>query len=165
MISFTYDNNNRVVRVDITYDDFVERTIYVYNSSGQVTRVNYSYSSDPGVFVEESYTTYQCANTTTRNPRSATEFSYDGLTAFEEGTSVFEYDDKRSFASASPVLASIFGFFSENNVTRETYTGEFGDSYVGTFTYQYNAQGYPTSITEQFDNDDTNTVTLAYDCR
>lgn len=163
--SFTYDASGRVTRTDFNFDGEVERTEYSYNSNGQLSRVTYFDNFEPDVFLAYSHIDYTYPNTTSRNPSTATEFSYDGETAFETGTSELEYDDKRSFVSSAPIIGAMFGFFGENNLIRETHTG-LSTSYVVTYIYQYNAQGYPISGIEQYDDDDDPfSFSMTYDCQ
>jgi hypothetical protein len=166
VFTFTYDGNDRITRVDfIDEDEFTERTEFQYNSNGQVIKVESSSRVDSEPFVKEGYSTYEYSTAASRNPQSVTEFSYDGETAFETGTSEFEYDDKKSVASSSPVFAAVLGFLGENNVTRETHTSVIENSYVVVYSYQYNAQGYPTLVTEKYGDDPATSITLTYDCQ
>lgn len=44
---------------------------------------------------------------------------------------------------------SFFEVFGENKITRETIEFGFGDPSITTYTYEYNSQGYPVSITQR----------------
>jgi hypothetical protein len=161
---FSYDNSGRIIRVDNYFGDEIDRTEFTFNSSGQLVRIDFSDKEGIQPFVDSGYEVYEYATTTSQNPVSSTDYGYDGDVVFEYGTHVYEYDNKNSFYKDTPFFGAIFGFVGENNVLKDTYTNDGGSTFISTFTYQYNDQGYPISGTAKFDDDPADQFTLTYDC-
>ena len=163
-IEFTYDANNHITRKDYYEDNVLEdRTDHDYNASGQLIKDQY-YEIVSGTAKKDFYSTYEYANTTTKNPLKLKYYSSDGTLS---DTSEYLYDDKKTpFAT----LGALFNDTSaENNVTKETnsYQGSPSVS-ITTYTYEYNDNGYPTKSTSSnktgtFTSTDVNTYT--YDCK
>lgn len=98
-------------------------------------------------------------NLTSHNPSS---IEYDIENGMSSLRLEYEYDNNNSPFQTLPELAFLFNKFGINNVTRITReSGAPSLEIISRFTYQYNSQGYPTSISK----DNLATTSLSYNCQ
>jgi len=160
---YTYNSDNKVIKEDGFEDNILnDRYEYEYNSSGQLIKTQqYRISQDGSTATKNGYTTYEYANTTTKNPIRSKSFSQDGLTLLS--TTEFEYDDKKTPLSA--LQLGTISAESENNVTKQTYKNS-NTTELTTYTYEYNEKGYPVKVTESDLSNGSTTIDIyTYDCK
>ncbi|WP_343705810.1 hypothetical protein [Flavobacterium sp.] len=144
------------------YDDlYNHKTKYTHNNDGTVSYEQFKVNIETGI--EEKYG--QTGTLTFRDGNLIkAERSSSNFTSVE----VYEYDAKNS------PLKNIVGWnlllddeSANNNITQRTYTSGSGDNIhidITTYTYKYDANGYPTERVTKFPNGDSfETETVEYE--
>jgi YD repeat-containing protein len=155
--TYTYDNSGKLSRCDLIGTNAYWE--YTYNNNKIVESIQYI-NGQPGT-----------KNTYSYNGDNMVEaIEYDRFGNIWEMTSryVMEYDNKNNPYQLhnlpfSEVMDEFANFISPNNQTHVTEYDENGTvEYDTTYSYTYNAQGYP-SVVEQTDNGSTITYTVLYE--
>jgi YD repeat-containing protein len=169
-ITNTYDSNGHLTESDNTDSKGNQnsKTTYTYNSSGQVTLVQfYGQVNGTGPLTLSSHDTYDYASTSTKNPQTASHYVDDSGSQLMT-TDTFEYDSNKvptASQTSDPTQ-------STNNVTKITTKGSGGDvENTTTYSYQYNSEGYPTTVTMNSTGNSNglsaqnSTTTYTYNCK
>jgi len=129
-----YDNINKIVKAQIYYGNGIK---YGYT--------NYSYSSNDQVNKIEEY----LKNGTLLN---TTEYEYDDKK--------YPYENMPLYFEKSDILLG-FPVSQKNNVTKETYkSGDPINTFITTYSYEYNSDGYPIKQVATLDNNSITTIYL-----
>jgi hypothetical protein len=149
------------------------------NDDNSLFLIEHEYESDGIAYEDQTtfyyedgkldYVNYYIKNATTRatmiypnsesnNPSFIEYYIVNGGGSFRLG---YEYDDYNSPFHTLPELALLFDQFGINNVTRVTRESGASIEIISRFTYQYNSQRYPTSISKN----NLATTTLSYNCQ
>jgi YD repeat-containing protein len=157
---YSYDNNNRVSSIThssgekdtYTYDaegKVTSRTVsdntgyglsetFFYNESNQLMRKeNYSVAGVNKTLVQ--VTDYEYPNSSMRNPSLVTVSLGSGASSTVVLTSEYTYDNKNT----PPSLTTLSPEATTNNVIEVTCTYSNAQPTTSTFSYTYNAKGYP----------------------
>jgi len=136
--TLTYDANGRIIQTLSP----TAKVIFTYNSSGQVVKRGY-YAGSNSIYTLDNFSTYTYPSISTKNYSS--QLDYDGSNILQS-TTTFVYDTKQN------PEAVIFPDANEstNNVTQATYEYQTSSNpSVVTYTYTYNANGFPIAVTEK----------------
>jgi YD repeat-containing protein len=164
---YTYNTDGRPTRREVFYDDgsgiaLQSINTYEYNESKRLIRRNRYDGSTPNVIDEYQIITYPTGNTA--RDQSFSDMNNDGTPELESTTD-YTFDDKKS---PQLLLGVAFEdeFISEHNSIKEVYSypGNPSASRTRTYTYEYNAEGFPTKM---IGNDGSSTpwvVTFSYIC-
>lgn len=147
---YTYNSDGRLTRRESYYDNGtglvldVIRT-YEYDSNKRLIRKNYYEASAPTVIDE--YSIYSYPSATTARETNYYDMNGDGTLELNSTTD-YTFDDKKS-PQLLLGIAYDDEFISEHNTTKEVHTYPNGQnpSRTYTYTYEYNAQGFPTKST------------------
>ncbi|HTH57398.1 MAG TPA: hypothetical protein VL728_15215 [Cyclobacteriaceae bacterium] len=163
--TYKYDNNNNLLE----YEQFMGASTtpafimkFTYNSFHQVIEAQSAVAVKTNFFY--GYRVFTYANTTTKNPTTIKNYSGDahGKTGSADETITLTYDDKKTTGYINPL--DDFSPFATHNVVSATVSAVGSKPVTETFTYQYNAQGYPVSRTER-EGGRSFTTNFSYSCR
>jgi YD repeat-containing protein len=133
---YTYDANGRMIQI---LSSGGGKTTFSYNSSNQMVTADY-YTNNGSTFILYYSCDFIYPSTATKN--YSTQMNYDGSNMLQN-TVYYEYDTKQN----PEALLFPADTRPTNNVTQITtrYPASSTPSVV-TFTYTYNASGFPLSI-------------------
>jgi YD repeat-containing protein len=147
---FIYDTKNNLVEYQMQNDtdDAPGLVIkYTYNASNQLTEIKSINKVQKSKFY--GYNVFSYLNASSKNPVTVKYYLGDSLkrkdTPYQ--TNTYSYDNKKVVPSFVPDVWQSGSPFATSNVTSETITRPNNAPEKKTYSYQYNAQGYPTSKT------------------
>jgi len=169
--SLTYDINHNLIKEEVYLGTSAVPTITEirkYNSAGQMVHMKQisSWATPEGkVNTGYNYNIFTYPNATTKNPSKITIHSGTDTEMKPEPDQIteFTYDDKKTADSHS---ANDYEAFAINNVISAAITyvnSNVNENRVSTF--EYNAQGYPTSRTYKANGGKTCVDTYSYNCK
>jgi hypothetical protein len=168
LILFTYNSKGQIIKTEYyeVVDGVKELALYdvfQYDSQGLVTQVHeflvggtdtvfYFINNNLGqttkIYTDFYDSEFICQYSNGNVIKEIINVTYSG-TVYTE-TTTYSYDNKNNFWKPLDIPQPFFSFFawmeSENNRTKLTYTDIEGETYSEDFYYEYNAEGYPTSI-------------------
>jgi len=136
--TLTYDANGRVIQTLSSS----EKMVYTYNSSGQMMKREYYTNGSSGFTLNYSWA-YTYPSTNTKN--YSTQMDYNGSNVLQ-ATLTFVYDTKQN---PDAVLVPGSPLTTTNNATQVTFQNPGSSTSVVTYTYTYNANGFPITVVEQ----------------
>ncbi|MBK0403200.1 hypothetical protein I5M27_09400 [Adhaeribacter sp. BT258] len=164
---YTYNNDGRLTKRESFYNNGTSVVLddiitYEYDSNKRLIKKNYY--GDASLSVIEEYSTYSYPSANTAREMSYYDRDGDG-TVEHASTADYTFDDKKS---PQLLLGVAFDdeFISEHNVTREVYTDPSGTGTpsIYTYSYEYNAEGFPTKITVNYTGSSPDITTISYNC-
>jgi hypothetical protein len=164
---YTYNGDGRLTKRESFYDNgsgIVKQSIntYEYDGNKRLIRKNRYNASAPTVI--ESYELYTYPSGNTARQTSYYDNDSDG-TPDLDSTTDYTFDDKNS---PQLLLGVAYDdeYVSEHNTLTEVYTraGGTGTPDTYTFSYEYNAQGFPTKMTADYGGTSPEIVNISYNC-
>jgi YD repeat-containing protein len=167
--TYTYNSDGLLIRRESHYSNTTGgqptlQTIrtYEYDNNKKLVRFNSYDGATPTVV--EGYSTYTYPSSNTATEKSFYSQSSGGTPTLTSTTN-YTFDDKKS---PQQILGVFWEdeFVSEHNITREEYISASGGTPdVSTYTYEYNAEGFPTKMTSNYTGSTPDVLNLNYNCK
>jgi hypothetical protein len=163
---YTYNSDNLLTKKE-TFSHNAVAVIpvyiytYVYDANKKLIKRNVYAATAPTVLISYIDYTYPTSNTALAQGY----YDEDGNGTLDHTSNEeYTFDNKKSVQQLIGVIWDD-EFISPNNATKQVYTSIGSTPFTATytFTYDYNAEGYPTKITGS-NGTSTNITNLVYNC-
>lgn len=158
-----YDGSKQIEKTTYKYENgkIVESTEKRISEQGNEYSgvTTYTYNADGTITLNHNDSRNQYISTITISNGNITKRVSD------DGTILSEYDTYnnpfKNVRGMSALLPTIDDFGFANNILKEVETKNNGDTYINTYTYDYNANNFPTKQVMKYGND-TEATTYTY---